>query len=87
MPFRLLAATGKDQYRKPMPGMWHEIERIFKEEGVQIGDSGVFRQHRVVLINSTQTKQNHSSSAMLPAASIRNQKQILQAQTASGLKM
>ena len=32
-----MAATGKDQYRKPMPGMWHELEKIFTEEGVTIG--------------------------------------------------
>jgi bifunctional polynucleotide phosphatase/kinase len=32
-----MAATQKDQYRKPMPGIWLEIERIFREEGVTIG--------------------------------------------------
>lgn len=37
VPFRIMAATGKDQYRKPMPGMWHELERIFTEECVMIG--------------------------------------------------
>ncbi|PPQ66882.1 hypothetical protein CVT26_009822 [Gymnopilus dilepis] len=42
VPFRILAATQKDQYRKPMPGMWYEIERIFKEEGVEIDKSNSF---------------------------------------------
>jgi bifunctional polynucleotide phosphatase/kinase len=32
-----MAATQKDKFRKPMPGMWYEIERIFQEEGVTIG--------------------------------------------------
>ncbi|KAH9483853.1 Bifunctional polynucleotide phosphatase/kinase [Psilocybe cubensis] len=42
IPFRILAASQKDQYRKPMPGMWREIERIFKEEGVEIDKSASF---------------------------------------------
>ncbi|KAF8803640.1 PNK3P-domain-containing protein [Phlegmacium glaucopus] len=42
VPFRLLAATRKDQYRKPMPGMWNEIEKIFLEEGVQIDKAESF---------------------------------------------
>ena len=37
LPFRILAATAKDGHRKPMPGMWFELERIFAEEGVTIG--------------------------------------------------
>lgn len=37
VPFRLLAATAKDRYRKPIPGMWYELERIFAEENVSIG--------------------------------------------------
>lgn len=36
VPFRLLAATARDGYRKPMPGMWYELERIFAQDGVQI---------------------------------------------------
>ncbi|KAE9406991.1 PNK3P-domain-containing protein [Gymnopus androsaceus JB14] len=39
LPFRLLAATAKDGYRKPMPGMWNELSRIFKEDGVEIDKS------------------------------------------------
>lgn len=36
VPFRILAACAKDEYRKPMPGMWNELERIFKEDNVEI---------------------------------------------------
>ncbi|KAF8078204.1 polynucleotide kinase 3 phosphatase-domain-containing protein, partial [Lyophyllum atratum] len=36
VPFRLFAATAKDGFRKPMPGMWTELERIFREEGIEI---------------------------------------------------
>ncbi|KAF8906030.1 polynucleotide kinase 3 phosphatase-domain-containing protein [Gymnopilus junonius] len=42
VPFRILAATQKDRYRKPMPGMWYEIERIFKEETVEIDKANSF---------------------------------------------
>jgi len=37
VPFRILAACAKDGHRKPMPGMWSELERIFKEHEVEIG--------------------------------------------------
>lgn len=37
VPFRLFAACAKDGYRKPMPGMWYELERLFKEHHVDIG--------------------------------------------------
>ena len=37
MPFHIFAACAKDGYRKPMPGMWYELERIFKEQHVDIG--------------------------------------------------
>ncbi|KAG9038000.1 hypothetical protein FRB95_003393 [Tulasnella sp. JGI-2019a] len=36
VPFRLFAATDKDQYRKPMIGTWYELQRIFREDGVEI---------------------------------------------------
>ncbi|EPT06187.1 hypothetical protein FOMPIDRAFT_1027013 [Fomitopsis schrenkii] len=39
VPFRILAATARDGFRKPMPGMWYELERIFAEDGVQIDRS------------------------------------------------
>ncbi|KAJ8078404.1 DNA kinase/phosphatase Pnk1 [Marasmius tenuissimus] len=42
LPFRILAATAKDYYRKPMIGMWTELTRIFKEDGVEIDKSGSF---------------------------------------------
>ncbi|CAA7267972.1 unnamed protein product [Cyclocybe aegerita] len=42
VPFRILAAIQKDRFRKPMPGMWYEIERVFKEENVEIDKSSSF---------------------------------------------
>ncbi|KAI0051582.1 PNK3P-domain-containing protein [Auriscalpium vulgare] len=36
VPFHIFAATAKDSHRKPMPGMWYELERIFAEDGVVI---------------------------------------------------
>ncbi|KAF9452796.1 PNK3P-domain-containing protein [Macrolepiota fuliginosa MF-IS2] len=36
VPFRIFAATAKDGYRKPMLGMWWELERILLEQGVKI---------------------------------------------------
>lgn len=42
VPFRLFAATAKDRYRKPMPGMWSELERIFGQDGVLIDKSASF---------------------------------------------
>ncbi|KAG8878012.1 hypothetical protein FRB97_002858 [Tulasnella sp. 331] len=42
IPFRLLAATEKDQYRKPMVNTWYELERIFKEDGVEIDRQSSF---------------------------------------------
>ncbi|KAF9472603.1 PNK3P-domain-containing protein [Pholiota conissans] len=41
-PFRLMAATQRDSFRKPMPGMWYELERIFKEEDITIDKSASF---------------------------------------------
>ncbi|KAF7796795.1 hypothetical protein EIP86_007979 [Pleurotus ostreatoroseus] len=40
VPFYLFAATAKDAYRKPLPGMWRELERIFTEKDVFIGKNG-----------------------------------------------
>ncbi|KAF9228631.1 PNK3P-domain-containing protein [Gyrodon lividus] len=42
VPFRLLAARAKDEYRKPMPGMWYELQRIFKERNVEIDKKSSF---------------------------------------------
>ncbi|KAJ3896711.1 polynucleotide kinase 3 phosphatase-domain-containing protein [Lentinula edodes] len=36
VPFQIFAAVAKDEYRKPMPGMWNELKRIFKEDGIEI---------------------------------------------------
>src|SRR5258706_5377930 len=40
-PFRIFAATQRDWYRKPMPGMWYEIESMFKSSSVDIGSSAL----------------------------------------------
>lgn len=42
VPFRIFAATAKDGHRKPMPGIWFELERIFAEEGVTIDKSASY---------------------------------------------
>ncbi|GJE97041.1 PNK3P-domain-containing protein [Phanerochaete sordida] len=42
VPFHLFAATARDGYRKPMPGMWYELERIFAAEDVVIDKSASF---------------------------------------------
>ncbi|KAI0278338.1 PNK3P-domain-containing protein [Russula aff. rugulosa BPL654] len=36
LPFRIFAATARDGHRKPMPGMWFELERIFAQDGITI---------------------------------------------------
>ncbi|KAF8504317.1 polynucleotide kinase 3 phosphatase-domain-containing protein [Russula emetica] len=36
LPFRIFAATARDGHRKPMPGMWFELERIFAKDGITI---------------------------------------------------
>lgn len=36
VPFRIFGATEKDQFRKPLPGIWTAVEGIFAEEGVTI---------------------------------------------------
>ncbi|KAF7302998.1 hypothetical protein MKEN_01262700 [Mycena kentingensis (nom. inval.)] len=42
VPFRLYAATKKDNYRKPLIGMWEELEKQFADDGVQIDKSASF---------------------------------------------
>ncbi|KAG8981507.1 hypothetical protein FRB90_007208 [Tulasnella sp. 427] len=39
VPFRVFVATAKDQYRKPIPGTWFELERLYRTEGIEIGKS------------------------------------------------
>jgi bifunctional polynucleotide phosphatase/kinase len=45
VPFRLLAATSSDGFRKPLPGMWWQLEKIYAEGNATIG----------VLSNTTNT--------------------------------
>lgn len=42
VPFRIFAASTRDGFRKPMPGMWDELERIFAEDGVRIDNNTSF---------------------------------------------
>ncbi|KLO19121.1 PNK3P-domain-containing protein [Schizopora paradoxa] len=36
LPFRIFAATDKDIFRKPLPGMWYALESIYKSGDVSI---------------------------------------------------
>jgi hypothetical protein len=38
MPVRVLAATAKDGYRKPMDGMFKLVQEIYGEHGLEIGE-------------------------------------------------
>ncbi|KAG8909777.1 hypothetical protein FRC00_009469 [Tulasnella sp. 408] len=38
VPFRIFVASSKDQYRKPIPGTWFELEKLYKNEGIEIGE-------------------------------------------------
>ncbi|KAG1749154.1 polynucleotide kinase 3 phosphatase-domain-containing protein [Suillus paluster] len=42
VPFRLFAASAKDGFRKPMPGIWDELQRIFAVDGIQIDKDASF---------------------------------------------
>ncbi|KAF7983148.1 hypothetical protein HWV62_24133 [Athelia sp. TMB] len=42
LPFRIFGAKEKDGFRKPMPGVWYELQRIFAEDGVAIDNSASF---------------------------------------------
>jgi len=42
LPFRIFAATAKDGHRKPMPGMWFELERIFAKDRITIDKSASY---------------------------------------------
>ncbi|KAJ7150255.1 polynucleotide kinase 3 phosphatase-domain-containing protein [Mycena filopes] len=42
LPFILYAATAKDNYRKPMTGMWDELERHYAVDGVTIDKASSF---------------------------------------------
>ncbi|KAI0811093.1 PNK3P-domain-containing protein [Irpex lacteus] len=57
VPFHIYAATEKDGYRKPMPGMWYEIRRLYEEQGVHIDlDASFF------IGDAAGRKGDHSSS-------------------------
>ena len=43
VPFLIFGAMAKDEYRKPMPGMWVALERIAKDASVVIGQSSLLR--------------------------------------------
>ncbi|EJU05701.1 PNK3P-domain-containing protein [Dacryopinax primogenitus] len=36
IPFQILAANAKDEFRKPMTGMWDAVVNVFKKDGVDI---------------------------------------------------
>lgn len=40
MPFRVLAATKRDVYRKPRTGMYDYVVDLYKEQGIEIGELG-----------------------------------------------
>ncbi|KII89032.1 hypothetical protein PLICRDRAFT_593985 [Plicaturopsis crispa FD-325 SS-3] len=42
VPFRILAATAKDDFRKPSIGMWRELEREFTKDDVVIDKDASF---------------------------------------------
>ncbi|KZP29992.1 PNK3P-domain-containing protein [Athelia psychrophila] len=42
LPFRIFGAKEKDGFRKPMPGVWYELQKIFAEHGVDIDKSVSF---------------------------------------------
>jgi len=37
VPFHIFGAKAKNQFRKPMPGMWYELENVFRKDGIEIG--------------------------------------------------
>ncbi|KAI0807045.1 PNK3P-domain-containing protein [Fomes fomentarius] len=57
IPFRILAATEKDGFRKPIPGMWYVLERIWAENNVQIDTSQSF-----FIGDAAGRKDDHSST-------------------------
>ncbi|KAI0693882.1 PNK3P-domain-containing protein [Cytidiella melzeri] len=57
VPFHIFAATEKDGFRKPMPGIWYEIQRIFQEKGTHIDMSTSF-----FIGDAAGRKGDHSSS-------------------------
>lgn len=37
VPFRILAATAKDEYRKPNIGMWNALQEAYNAQGITLG--------------------------------------------------
>jgi hypothetical protein len=65
VPFRIFGAKEKDQFRKPMPGIWYELERVFREDGVEIGALSLNFDCALLLTRcSLQTKRHRSSLEM-----------------------
>ncbi|KZT54581.1 PNK3P-domain-containing protein [Calocera cornea HHB12733] len=42
VPFRILAANAKDEFRKPMIGMWDAVEEVLRNDGVEIDHASSF---------------------------------------------
>ncbi|KAK7063830.1 bifunctional polynucleotide phosphatase/kinase [Favolaschia claudopus] len=42
LPLRLFAAIKRDKYRKPMLGMWEELESIYAADGIEIDKASSF---------------------------------------------
>ncbi|KAI0340139.1 PNK3P-domain-containing protein [Trametopsis cervina] len=57
VPFHIFAATEKDGFRKPMPGIWYEVQRMFEEQGVRIDTESSF-----FVGDAAGRKGDHSSS-------------------------
>ncbi|CAG8624227.1 16748_t:CDS:2 [Acaulospora colombiana] len=57
VPFRVLAATGQDFYRKPLPGMWHAVQETLKGYGTNISEQMVF-----FVGNAAGRRNDHSGS-------------------------
>jgi hypothetical protein len=57
VPFRILAATAKDQFRKPMPGSWYLVQEIFKD-----GETVLEPKDVVFVGNAAGRKRDHSST-------------------------
>lgn len=55
VPFRVFAAGQYDQYRKPLPGIWHALEEIHRQKGVEIGEGSLY------LPNSNFNPRRHSA--------------------------
>ncbi|PVF98843.1 PNK3P-domain-containing protein [Serendipita vermifera] len=57
IPFRVLAATDQDFYRKPLPGMWYAVQEIIKSHGINVSEPMAF-----FVGNAAGRKNDHSGS-------------------------